>query len=39
MGWGRQDSSDEQTVQEIIDTVRDMHDTADAGPLPGTEES
>lgn len=38
MGWRKQREGDEQTVQEITDTVRRMHDEADDGPLPGTDD-
>lgn len=39
MGWNDWRSEDAQTVEEITDTVRRMHDEQDAGPLPGTEDS
>lgn len=38
MGWKDWRSEDAETVQEITDTVRRMHDEQDAGPLPGTED-
>lgn len=39
MGWKRQQPEDVQSVEEIVETVRRMHDEQDAGPLPGTEDS
>lgn len=38
MGWKDWRSEDAETVEQITDTVRDMHDTAEDGPLPGTDE-
>jgi hypothetical protein len=37
MGWKNWSSDSEETSQTITDTVRDMHDTSDDGPLPGTD--
>lgn len=39
MGWNAWRSEDAQTVEEITQTVRQMHDEQDAGPLPGTEDN
>lgn len=39
MGWKDWRSEDAQTVEEIVETVRQMHDEQDAGPLPGTEDA
>lgn len=39
MGWNDWRSEDAQTVEQITETVRQMHDEQDAGPLPGTEDS
>lgn len=38
MGWNAWRSEDTQSVEDIVDTVRRMHDEQDAGPLPGTED-
>lgn len=38
MGWRKADH-EPQPVEEILDTIRQMHDEQDAGPLPGTEDS
>lgn len=39
MGWKQQQPEDVQSVEQITETVRQMHDEQDAGPLPGTEDS
>ena len=38
MGWKDWRSEDAETTETIQQTVRDMHDTAEEGPLPGTDE-
>lgn len=38
MGWNTWRSDDTETAETITETVRDMHDTAEDGPLPGTDE-
>lgn len=38
MGWKDWRSEDAETTETITETVRDMHDARDEGPLPGTED-
>lgn len=37
MGWKDWRPEDAETIETIEQTVREMHDTQDDGPLPGTE--
>lgn len=38
MGWNSWRPEDAETAEQIEQTVRDMHDTAEDGPLSGTDE-
>jgi len=39
MGWKDWTSSGAESTETIEQTVRDMHDEQDDGPLPGTEDN